>query len=313
MNALSPIRPGASSQDRPRVLVANSTAQSASAPLCAVLAEMFQLHRVSSGRAALEQAPNLQPDLILLDGDLSDLPVAEVTRALLVDRRVSSSTPVLFVTPDPPTFEQRLEKVRAGARTCVGPWVEPEALRALCRAYVEAKHDADRGAADNLFDPVTDLYNWQGLIRRARELGALAMRQHQAMACLVFAVELREVSAAKRGAAVLQCALSARQSVRLSDAVGQPGDAQFAILVPLTEARGVVGLANRLIEPLRISGAKAVDFDPGDIVVLAGYDAVANLAYEPLDPVTLLLRAGMALRSGDAEPKRPWLRRFVPR
>lgn len=300
-------------EEHPRVLVALATEKSANELLPALLEGGFRLHRVTSGRSALEQAANLQPDLILLDTTLPDLPVVEIARTLLAGHRVSTTTPVLFVTAEPPTFEQRLDPVRAGARDCVGPWMEGEALRQLCRALVEAKREADRGAAESLFDPATGLYSWQGLVRRARELGSLATRQHQGLACVVFNVAVPGDSAEVRAATAVRCARDAQEAVRLCDAVGRPGNSEFAVLAPATDAAGAVGLAARLAVPIRSAAASALALPTAEVEVRAGYEAVANLAYTPIDPATLLLRAGTALRTGEAEPRRSWLRHFVER
>src|SRR3989449_2369729 len=45
-------------------------------------------------------------------------------------------------------------------------------FRSKIGAYVRAKLDADRARAEGLLDPMTGLYNRQGLARRARELGS---------------------------------------------------------------------------------------------------------------------------------------------
>jgi len=42
----------------------------------------------------------------------------------------------------------------------------------------------------------------------------------------------------------------------------------------------------------------------------AGYDAVDNLTYSPIDPFELLTRAAAAVRTGIPEPSSPWVRRF---
>jgi PleD family two-component response regulator len=279
--------------------------------LTSVLEADFALTRVTSGRGALDDASDLRPDLVLLDMDLVDMRAADVCRALFTDRRVSTTTPVLLIMPHPPTFKQRLDLVRAGARDGIGLWMEPDAVSGLCRAFVDAKRAMDLGMFESLIDTATGLYTWQGLVRRARELGALVSRHHQGLACLVFALELPRHAHARRMAAVVQAARGVQQTVRLCDTVGRPGNAEFAVLAPATNADGAVGLANRLSLPARAAAAGELGLDADAITVRAGYDAVDNLAYKPLDPATLLLQAGMALHSGEPQPRQPWLRRYA--
>src|SRR6266700_3061579 len=48
----------------------------------------------------------------------------------------------------------------------------------------------------------------------------------------------------------------------------------------------------------------------GGSTLRAGYDAVANLTYSPIDPVELLARATAAVQRGRPEPTHPWVRRY---
>jgi len=301
---------GSPPAERPQVLFAG-LAEPLRGLFSKVLEAEFTLTHVTTGRSVLEQATDLRPDLILLDAALADMPAASVCHALLTEHRISTTTPVLFVTPAAPTLEQRLVLVRAGARDCIGMWIAPEDAGRLCRAFVQAKQDADQGTAESLYDPATGLYSWQGLVRRARELGALAVRQRQGLACLVFAVDVPQDAEARHTAAAVRSARDVQKTVRLSDAVGRPGNAEFAVLAPATDSGGAVGLAIRLAVPARAAAAREIGLDPDAIAVRAGYSAVANLAYRPMDPATLLLRAGTALHAGEPDPSHQWLRRFI--
>lgn len=301
----------ATSEEQPRLLVAAPADQTASALLPLLLEGGFRLERVTDGRSVLEEASKFQPDLILLDERLPDLSATNVIRALATGG-MSFTAPVLLVTAQAPTPKERIGPVRAGVSDWIGPWIEPDTLRQLCQAHVDAKRETEHGAA-NLIDLTTNLYSWQGLVRRARELGALATRQHQALACLVFALDARDDSEPRLSDAAVTCAVEAQKLVRLCDAVGRPGNSEFAVVAPATTPDGAVGLAVRLAVPLRAIAANQLGRVPDQIQLRAGYEAVTNFAYDPVDPATLLLRAGTALRTGAAEPQRLWLRRFADR
>jgi PleD family two-component response regulator len=293
------------------VLFAGPEEHAGVALLSKVLETEFTLTRVTTGASALEAASNLRPDLVLLDTGLADLAAPLVSQSLLAEHRVATTTPVLFLAPAPPTFEQRLALVRAGARDSIGLWLSPGDVGRLCRAYVEAKHEIDQGGTEQLFDAVTGLYSWQGLVRRARELGALAARQRQGLACVIFAIDLPPAAQSHYATAASRSAQGVRQTVRLSDTVGSPGNAEFAVLAPATDAAGAVGLAVRLARPARAAAAREIGLEPDDVMVRAGFAAVTNLAYKPEDPATLLLRAGAALYTGQPTPQHTWLRAFV--
>jgi len=111
----------------------------------------------------------------------------------------------------------------------------------------------------------------------------------------------------RTAAVVAQCAQALSKRARLSDVVGRLGPREFAVLAPATGPDGAVKLAHRMVQ--WVTAALATDPQAPSVRMRAGYDAVVNVAYEPLDPAALLLRAATALRgarSGGAD----WLKRF---
>jgi hypothetical protein len=102
----------------------------------------------------------------------------------------------------------------------------------------------------------------------------------------------------------------AAHAVRASDAVGALNPHLFAIVAPGTDQSGAVQLARRLCGVL-LTWFGADPTGAGSRI-RAGYEAVANLKYSPVDPVELLTRATGAVRDGVPEPGLPWLRRHDP-
>jgi len=129
----------------------------------AVLQERLAQH-------VLERARSTEPDLIIVDAELPDMPGADLCRTLRTDPRVSSSTPILLAVREPASRAQRLAALRAGAWDCITPPHDADEILLKLGSYVRAKLDADRARAEGLLDSATGLYNRQGLARRAREL-----------------------------------------------------------------------------------------------------------------------------------------------
>src|SRR5205807_1370530 len=180
------------------------------------------------------------------------------------------------------------------------------------------RYALDRARAEGLLDPITGLYNRQGLARRARELGSQAFREHGALACVVIALDVEATATASEGAGhvVVRCVHALKSSARLSDVVGRLSPTEFAVLAPGTDAAGARRLAERLASTVQASagGMPTPAADPGaqplaQLRVRCGYEAVANVGYAPIEPVDLLVRASTALRTGRAEGG-SWLRRF---
>ncbi len=276
----------------------------------------YAVLRERAGRHALARAHAMQPDVIIIDADLPDLSPVELCRALRHDAGISSSTPIFVcldgAPPDPPAREERLAALRAGAWECIAPPHDADEILLKVDAFVHAKLDADRARTEGLLDPLTGLYNRQGLVRRARELGSQAFREHGALACIVLALDsafddLPDAPMVVNGVQALKTA------ARVSDVIGRLTPAEFAVVAPDTDASGVRRLAERLAGSLQaaIGPAPAGAVAPAPRV-RCGYEAVANMGYAPIDPVELLVRASAALRTGRSEATSGWIRRFEP-
>src|SRR5438067_10864696 len=203
-----------------------------------------------SGQHALERARTTEPDVILVDAELPDMPGVELCRALRADPRVSSSTPILLMIRDAATRVQRLAALRAGAWECIAPPHDADEILLKIGAYVHAKLDADRARTEGLLDAATGLYNRQGLARRARELGSQAFRDHGPLACVVLVVDLepQDLAPGQQGSGIVgRCVQALKASARLSDVIGRLSPTEFAVLAPGTDAAGARRPAEQLL------------------------------------------------------------------
>jgi len=270
-----------------------------------------------SAQHVLERARSTEPDLIIVDAELPDMPGADVCRTLRTDPRVSSSTPILLAVREPASRAQRLAALRAGAWECITPPHDADEILLKLGAYVRAKLDADRARAEGLLDSVTGLYNRQGLARRARELGSQAFREHAPLACVVLAVDLepQELAHGQPGSGMVgRCVQALKTAARLSDVIGRLSPTEFAVLAPGTDAAGARRLAERLANSVSAPGMIGMPASTGSAAspsprVRCGYEAVANVGYAPIEPVDLLVRAAAAVRTGKTDSG-SWLRRF---
>src|SRR6266699_5539610 len=204
-----------------------------------------------SGQHTLERARTTEPDVILVDAEMPDMPGVELCRSLRSDPRVSSSTPILLTIRDAATRAPRLAALRAGAWECIAPPHDADEILLKSGAYVHAKLDADRARTEGLLDAETGLYNRQGLARRARELGSQAFREHGPLACVVLALDLEPIEPAagpQPGSSLGRYVQAIKAAARLSDVVGRLSATEFAVLAPGTDAGGARRLAERLAQ-----------------------------------------------------------------
>ena len=250
----------------------------------------YSVSQAHTGQQAIDLARERPPDTIILDADLPDMSGIEACRLLRGDLHVAPGVPILIVCADEPSTEQRVTALRAGAWGFVPTPRDAAALALQLQAYVQAKQSVDHAFAEGLIDRATGVHTRVGLVRRAREIGALMTRTHGSLACIVFALDTEPAGAA--------AASVVTRNTRASDAVGIFDPTAVAVLAPATDHTGAALLAERVGAAL------------GDAALRVGYDAVANLTYAPMDTLDLLARARLAVRQGRPDPARTWLRRF---
>jgi PleD family two-component response regulator len=284
----------------PLVLIANDQEWSARSIESILGPNGYAVVRAYTGQQALERARTSQPDIIILDAQMPDMHGFEVCRALRSDPRFSATTPIVITTSGPSGRTQRLEAYRCGAWEFLGQPLDGEALLLKLATFLQSKQQVDILREENLLDSGTGLYNMRGLARRAREIGADALRRREALACVVFGPETELDSDDEAPGEELlrmtdQVGAVFRDAGRVSDAIGRLGPTEFAVIAPATGPEGAMRLVNRLsgaVEATRIpvrGGERALR-------VKAGYCAVPDFAESSVDAVELLLRATTALR-----------------
>jgi diguanylate cyclase (GGDEF)-like protein len=284
----------------PLVLIANDQEWSARSIESILGPNGFSVVRAYTGQQALERARSAHPDIIILDAQMPDMHGFDVCRALRSDSRFSVTTPIVITTSGPSGRTQRLEAYRAGAWEFLGQPLDGEALLLKLGTFLQSKQQVDILREENLLDSGTGLYNMRGLARRAREIGADAVRRREALACVVFTPDAEdtgddELASDEQVRLSDQVGTVFRQVGRGSDAIGRLGPTEFAVIAPATAADGAVRLVSRLgdaVEATRIP----VRGGERSLRVKAGYCAVPDFAESAVDATELLLRATTALR-----------------
>lgn len=285
-------------QRPPVVLIANDQEWSSRSLESIFAPHGFAVLRAYTGRQALELARSAQVDALVLDFAMPDLSGVDICRELRSDPRFSVTTPIILTTAGTPTRSQRLEAFAVGAWEFYSEPLDGEALLLKLDTYIRAKREGDRARSEALLDEATGLYNLRGLARRAREIGAEAVRRRSPLACVVFAPMAADagLSPEEVGTRIAEhLGEIFRRTGRSSDAIGRLGPMEFGIIAPATEQHG----AERLIERLRaLVESEPMQFDGEEhrISFRAAYSAVPDFAESSVDAVELLLQAARGLR-----------------
>jgi len=256
----------------------------------------YRVLSVASGRELLEQAPELRPDVVLLDANLQDLDSIVVCRRLRLQRAVSWHTPVIMITSTPATKQQRLAALEAGAWDYLSLGLNAEELLLKVDAFTRVKLETDHVLEEDT-EPASGLYTQRGLERRARELVSDAFRRHAPLACVALVVEpeahqARPAAATASPVVVDFASRLLQASGRASDAIGRAAGGEFLLLAPSTAPAGAARMARRLSQVIE-GGPRPAGLPP--LEVRAGFEAVVDLHETPLDPASLLGHASAAL------------------
>ena len=254
----------------------------------------YSVLRVYAGAPALERAREVRPDVILLDARLADRDSLELAHALRDDPLLGTSTPILLLTPGHPTAGDHKAALRVGIWELLSLPLDPAELLPVLDSYVRAKISADLLPTANMVDDLTGLYTPVGLARRARELIFQASHHNTSAACVVFAPVLEGEPSVELLRVVGR---TFQAGGRRSDAIGRVGQGEFAVVAPGTDAVGAVKLVQRFRRAMPTPELRA------------GYDAVGNVRYTPVEANDLLAHAARALQLAKAEGK--WIRAFA--
>jgi len=286
----------------PRILIASHHAEAGLALKELGEKNGYTVVRCFTAVQALERARATRPDVIVLDQSLVDADPLETSRALRDDPLVGASTPILLVTTGQAVTTEHQRALRAGVWEFLPHPFNPAEAAARLQTYVLHRLEVARAQGGQVVQDDAGLYTTRGLALRAQELTLQAFHHGAALACVALA-PVGDGTADGAGAVQLVARVLCA-SGRRSDAIGRIGPSEFAVVAPGTDGAGAVMLAQRVAKAVRAaSGAEPP-------ALRAGYDAVGNTRYTPVEPKNLLARATSALRIAKGEAGANWIRAF---
>ncbi|MGD2071023.1 MAG: response regulator [Gemmatimonadota bacterium] len=250
-----------------------------------------------TGTQGLDVVRRLIPDLILVDQRLPDMTGVHVLRRLRAAETVHSSTPRALISTSPLGQTERMAALEEGAWDILVPPFDPAELILRFDTWIVAKRDADRARDQGLVDPVTGLYNFNGLLRRIDELVSDASRHERDISLVAVGALASGQPSGDRPLAredlTRRVGMALGEAARISDAIARVGPLEFVILAPGTDLEGAEKLANRV---LAASGR-------GDL--RAGVHSVQRTGTDAVAPLDLLNRATSALRRAQTRSTGP--------
>ena len=260
----------------------------------------FSVTRSLSGKQALKLARRGGFDVLMLDERMEDLSGLEVCIALRDDPLFDHATPIVILSQSHTTLPSRFAAYAAGAWEYCHQPVDFDALFLKIGTFLRARQELVASQSTSLMDPSSGLYTTIGLQHLAEQLGARAVRNHEAFACLAFSPDEQPESGQRstgegEAGAFDDIAHVVLDQRRKSDVIAKTGALRLAILAPDTDAAGARLLVARLQRELDSSTKNAAGRGTGATRLRAGYCAVSDLAAANVDLGELVHRAERAL------------------
>jgi DNA-binding response OmpR family regulator len=259
----------------------------------------FAVTRSVSGKHALKLARRGGFDVLMLDERMDELSGLDVCIALRDDPLFDHATPICIISQSHTTLPSRNAAYAAGAWEYCHQPVDFDALFLKIGTFLRARQELAAVQSNSLMDPLSGLYTTFGLQHLAEQLGARALRNHEAFACLAFSPEQdpsesgERRSAEDENGAFDDIAQVVRGQSRKSDVIAKTGQSRLAILAPDTDAAGARLLIARLQRELDAASKNTPARN--SVRLRAGYCAVSDLSTANADLTELVHRAESAL------------------
>lgn len=216
-----------------------------------VLAGIGRCRFATSGAAALRQAREYPPDLVLLDAQMPEMDGYEVCRALKADPALRD-IPVIFVTSHS-DLEHELRGLAVGAADFIHKPISEPLLVARVKTQLRVKELTDELRRNATIDPLTDLANRRSFDEALTREWKRARREAVPIALLMIDVDhfkgFNDRYGHPAGDACLRAIATVLQqtSRRPADTVARYGGEEFALLLPNTPRAGAAHLAGRIL------------------------------------------------------------------
>jgi PleD family two-component response regulator len=274
----------------------------------------FSVTRSISGKQTLKLARRGGFDVLMLDERMDELSGLEVCIALRDDPLFDHATPICMISQSHTTLPSRYAAYAAGAWEYCHQPIDFDSLFLKIGTFLRARQQLAASESSALIDRSSGLYTTFGLRHLSEQLGARALRYHEAFACLAFSPEPEAAESGQRPTdgdetgVFDDIAHVLMDQRRKSDVIAKTGETRLAMLAPDTDAAGARLLVARLQRELDASSKHTTG--RRSVRLRAGYCAVSDLAAANVDLAELVQRAESALDHIEATGQRDFLVSF---
>ncbi len=209
----------------------------------------YETEICSDGESALEFLSKSTPDLILLDIIMPGIDGYQFSESIKANPRLKD-TPVIFLSAMNDE-ESIIKGFSSGGVDYITKPFRTQELLARTRTHVELKKAKEKLLQMAITDELTGLANRRYFMERLNSEYDRAKRYESKYSLLMIDIDhfklINDNFGHKAGDRVLQEASSVmKKSLRTSDVIGRVGGEEFSVLLPETEVKAAMFIAERL-------------------------------------------------------------------
>jgi len=209
----------------------------------------FETEVCTDGESALEFISKNSPDLILLDIIMPGIDGFQFSEAIKSNPRLND-TPIIFVSAMNDE-ESIIKGFKSGGVDFITKPFRTQELLARTRTHVELKKAKEKLLLMATTDELTGLANRRHFMERLHSEFDRVKRYESRYSLLMIDIDLfksiNDNLGHKAGDKALQCASSEmKKSLRASDIIGRVGGEEFSVILPETEIKAALFIAERL-------------------------------------------------------------------
>jgi len=218
--------------------------------LSQVLLPEYTVYMAKDGRAAIEAAKNVTPDLILLDIIMPDMSGYEVITELKNSDQ-TREIPIIFIT-GLSSVEDEEKGFLLGAVDYITKPFNNTIVRVRVRQHLQTIRQLRMIKRLGVIDPLTDIPNRRGFNERLEVEWAHAVRDKNILSIFMIDIDhfkqYNDTYGHPQGDVLLQtiAGIFRQALVRSTDYAARWGGEEFAVLLPGTNIDGALRIAERL-------------------------------------------------------------------
>ncbi|MED5524920.1 diguanylate cyclase [Gallaecimonas pentaromativorans] len=217
--------------------------------------QQYDIFMAANGEEALEQVKRAQPDLVLLDVMMPGIDGYEVCRRLKSDPQ-SAQIPVIFVTAQRSEADEVMG-FELGAVDFITKPINPVIVKARVATHMALKRQNDLLRSIAMLDGLTGVANRRKFDEELVRLWRQCQRDNAPLSLIMLDVDYFKLYNDSYGHqagddCLRKLAELFRHTLqRPQDLLARIGGEEFACILPWTEAKGALTIANRIKEAVR--------------------------------------------------------------